>query len=110
MLSNYTACVNRVNSLAFSVKSVTNSPFSKSDGIIGILALLRTVLIMAQYVLQEVPGVAKVLPALRNYFRFASPIIIELSEIIFCIPSSLSSDWPFLTKLLYARLLFLRKF
>ena len=43
-----------------------NNPFSKRGGIIGILALFRTVLIKDQFVLRDVPGSAKVLPALRK--------------------------------------------
>ena len=62
-----------------------NNPFSKRGGIISILALFRTVLIQDQYVLRDVPGLAKVLPALRKKFRLASSISFEPPDIILCI-------------------------
>ena len=48
------------------LKSVTNNPLSNRGGIIGIFALLRTLLIRDQYLLLEVPGFAKVRPILRR--------------------------------------------
>lgn len=47
-----------LNICAFSVKSIMNKPFSKRGGVIGILALFKTVLIKDQCLLLEVPGLA----------------------------------------------------
>ena len=56
------------------MKSVTNNPYSKRGGIIGILALFRTVLMKDQYLFLEVPGLVVLCPQSASNLRISSSV------------------------------------